>query len=134
MTTILFSLAPVPIEVTYGQAGLPVAMSVSRWSGSAWVPQGSPVAAKNTNSGSGTYGAIWTPPDTAPYIVELAVFEDNTFAAYDTDYSASSRSFLYNPLPSSGNTDLTVEVTEQDEETIVEFEQDEEVVLSVGCT
>lgn len=97
MTTVLFSQAPMPVEVTYGQDGLFVAMTVLKLVGSTWT-QVSRTAAANTNSGSGTYGAIFTPPDaTSNFIVELAAFTDNSFTTYLEGTLASSRSFKIDP-------------------------------------
>lgn len=97
MTTILFTKTPVPVEVTYDQAGLNVAMTISKWNGSAWVQVGSPSAVPNTGTGSNTYGTLFTPPDLSPYLVELAVFTDNTFTIYQDGFLASSRSFQIDP-------------------------------------
>ena len=97
MTTILLSLTPVPVEVTYDQPGLSVAMTTCVWNGSSWTQVGSPVAVPNSGTGSNTYAGMWTPPDTRAYLVELAVFTDNTFTTYQSGYYASSRSFLVDP-------------------------------------
>lgn len=98
MTTILFSKTPVPVEVTYDQTGLNVGMTVSKWTGSAWVQVGIVTAAPNTGTGSNTYGTTFTPPDNSLYLVELAVFTDNTFTSYQDGYLASSRSFVIDPF------------------------------------
>jgi len=92
-TTILQSLNPVPVEVTYDSPSLNVGMLVYKFASGAWSQVGSTVAALNL-PGTNSYGAVWTPPDGSPYIIELKVFTDNTLTTPNTDYSASSRSFV----------------------------------------
>lgn len=98
MTTILFSKTPVPVEVTYDQPSLNVGLTVSKWTGSAWVQVGVTTAVPDTGTGSNTYGATFTPADNSLYLVELAVFTDNTFTTYQDGYLASSRSFVIDPF------------------------------------
>lgn len=91
-TTILQSLMAVACEVTYDSNELFVAMSVFKWNGTGWVAVGAPVAAPLID-GISTYGALFTPPDTSPYVVTLMAYTDGTFTTPSQGYSPSSRSF-----------------------------------------
>lgn len=92
MTTVLTSLSPVPLEVTYDQTGLAVAMRVLKWDGSAWIQEGALVPCDPTPA-LNTYASIFTPPQVGLYICELMVYTDNTLATPQDGYYPSSRSF-----------------------------------------
>jgi len=97
MSTILQSLAPVPIEVTFDSPSLPVAMQVYKWAGSFWTAVGSPQAASNL-FGSNTYASLFTPGASAtPYICVTSVYTDDSFATLNTGYLSSSQSFYVDP-------------------------------------
>jgi hypothetical protein len=95
MTTVLPDLNTVPVEVTYDTPlTLNVGMRVNQFVAGAWAQLGPVVPALPLAGGGPTYGALFTPAATGvPYIVELAVYTDNTFTTYHPDYSVSSRSF-----------------------------------------
>ena len=92
MTTVLQSLNPVPLEVTYDQTGLAVAMRVLKWDSVSWVQEGALVPCDPTPA-LNTYAAIFTPPRVGLYICELMVYTDGTFATPQDGYFPSSRSF-----------------------------------------
>lgn len=96
MTTVLPDLNPVPVEVTFDTPlTLNVGMRVNQFVSGAWAQVGAVVPALPLAGGGPSYGAIFTPAATGvSYIVELAVYTDNTFTTYNPDYSVSSRSFI----------------------------------------
>jgi len=92
MTTVLTSLGPVPLEVTYDQVGLNVAMRILKWDTVSWVQDG-PLVPCDPTPALNTYAAIFTPPRVGLYICELMVYTDNTYATPQDGYYPSSRSF-----------------------------------------
>jgi hypothetical protein len=92
MTTVLTSLGPVPLEVTYDQVGLSVAMRILKWDTVNWVQDG-PLVPCDPTPALNTYAAIFTPPRVGLYICELMVYTDNTLTTPQDGYYPSSRSF-----------------------------------------
>lgn len=120
MTTVLFSLAPMAVEVTFDQGGLNVGLIQSKWNGSGWTTVGSPAAVPSTGTGTNTYGTLWTPPDMSSWLVELAVFTDDTLTALQDGYLASSRAFSFDQsviasLNSRSSTDIIGMINDADE-------------------
>jgi hypothetical protein len=119
-------------EVTFGQPGLPVAMTIYDTLTGTPVLVDGPLAMTNV-PGTGTYIGNFTAEPETTYLVIKSVYTDGTFETLDTDYTAGSETFTTVSGNSSVGSGCLVVGYVEPSDTVVGVVIDNPVIGFVEC-